>query len=84
MMRRCREYDIAFGLLEEGIRTIETTGERMFEAELYRLLGELELEVRDRERFLSCFAMPQGRIFRLPHLEHISRARQSGTATSGP
>jgi predicted ATPase len=45
MMRRCREYDIAFGLLEEGIRTIETTGERMFEAELYRLLGELELEV---------------------------------------
>jgi hypothetical protein len=45
MMRRCREYDIAFGLLEEGIRTIETTGERTFEAELYRLLGELELEV---------------------------------------
>jgi predicted ATPase len=43
--RRCREYDIAFGLLEEGIRTIETTGERLFEAELYRLLGEIELEV---------------------------------------
>jgi hypothetical protein len=32
-------------LLEEGIRTIETTGERMFEAELYRLRGELNLEV---------------------------------------
>ena len=45
MMKRCREYDIAFGLLEEGIRTIETTAKRMFEAELYRLLGELELEV---------------------------------------
>jgi hypothetical protein len=45
MMRRCREYDIAFGLLEEGIRAIETTGERMCEADLYRLLGELELEV---------------------------------------
>jgi hypothetical protein len=45
MMRRCREYDIAFGLLEEGFRTIETTGERMFEAELYRLFGELELEL---------------------------------------
>ena len=45
MMKRCREYDIAFGLLKEGIRTIETTAERMFEAELYRLLGELELEV---------------------------------------
>jgi predicted ATPase len=43
--RRCGEHDIAFGLIEEGIRTIETTGERMFEAELYRLLGELELEV---------------------------------------
>jgi hypothetical protein len=45
MMRRCRDYDIALGLLEEGIRTIETTGDRMFEADLYRLLGELELEV---------------------------------------
>ena len=45
MMRRCREYDIAFGLLEEGIRIIETTGERMCEAGLYRLLDELELEV---------------------------------------
>jgi tetratricopeptide (TPR) repeat protein len=43
--RRCGEYDIAFGLLEEGIRIIETTGERMFEAELYRLRGELELEI---------------------------------------
>jgi predicted ATPase len=45
MMRRCREYDIAFGLLEEGFRIIETTGKRMFEAELYRLFGELELEL---------------------------------------
>jgi hypothetical protein len=45
MMRRCREYDIACGLIEEGIRTIETTGERMFEGEPCRLLGELELEV---------------------------------------
>ena len=27
------------------MRAIETTGERMLEAELYRLLGELELEV---------------------------------------
>jgi predicted ATPase len=43
--RRCGEHDIAFGLIEEGIRTIETTGERMFEAELYRLSGELQLEV---------------------------------------
>jgi predicted ATPase len=43
--RRCGEYDIACGLLEEGFRTIETTGERMFEAEPYRLLGELQLEV---------------------------------------
>ena len=43
--RRCGEHDIAFGLIEEGIRTAETTGERMFEAELYRLLGELQLEV---------------------------------------
>jgi tetratricopeptide (TPR) repeat protein len=42
---RCGEHDIAFGLIEEGIRTIETTGERMFEAELYRLRGELQLEV---------------------------------------
>jgi len=38
-------YNIALGLLEEGIRIIETTGERMFEAELYRLRGELELEI---------------------------------------
>ena len=43
--RRCGDYDAASELLEEGIRIIETTGERMFEAELYRLLGELELEV---------------------------------------
>ena len=43
--RRCGEYDIAFGLIEEGIRIIETTGERMFEAELYRLRGELQLEI---------------------------------------
>ena len=42
---RCGEHDIAFGLIEEGIRTIETTEERMFEAELYRLRGELQLEV---------------------------------------
>jgi len=43
--RRCGELDIAFGLLEEGTQTTETTGERMVEAELYRLRGELRLEV---------------------------------------
>jgi hypothetical protein len=42
---RCGEHDIAFGLIEEGIGTFDTTGERMFEAELYRLHGELHLEV---------------------------------------
>jgi hypothetical protein len=31
MMRRRREYDIAFGLREEAIRTIETTAERILE-----------------------------------------------------
>jgi predicted ATPase len=43
--RRCGDYDVASELLEEGIRIIEATGERMFEAELYRLRGELQLEV---------------------------------------
>ena len=41
---RSGEYDSAFDLLTKGIRAIETTGEHMFEAELYRLRGELLLK----------------------------------------
>jgi tetratricopeptide (TPR) repeat protein len=45
--RRCKEYDIALELLDEGLRTIQSTGERMCEAELYRLKGEMLLESGD-------------------------------------
>jgi class 3 adenylate cyclase/tetratricopeptide (TPR) repeat protein len=41
---RCGDHAAALGLLDDGIRAIEATGERVNEPELYRLRGELLLE----------------------------------------
>jgi tetratricopeptide (TPR) repeat protein len=41
---RCGEFKVALALLDESIGIVEATQERMFEAELYRLRGELLLQ----------------------------------------
>jgi predicted ATPase len=42
--------EIGLSLLDDALQTVETTSERFFEAELYRLRGELLLMLGNRDR----------------------------------
>jgi class 3 adenylate cyclase/tetratricopeptide (TPR) repeat protein len=43
------ETEIGLGLLDEALRVTDSTGERVFEAELHRLQGELLLDLGNKE-----------------------------------
>jgi tetratricopeptide (TPR) repeat protein len=55
---RANQVDNAFGSLDDALRFVEQSGERYYEAELYRLRGELLLacgRASDEEEIQGCF-----------------------------
>jgi predicted ATPase len=45
----CRQYSEGLRAVEEGLRLVDRMGERFYEAELYRLRGELRLGLADAD-----------------------------------
>jgi predicted ATPase len=69
---RLGRQDVAYDLLQEAIREAEATEEKFFQAELYRIIGEVCLQLRNRdegvaslERALSIARSQQTRFWEL-------------------
>jgi predicted ATPase len=74
---------VGLTLIEEGLRMVENTGERLFEAELYRLRGELLLMLDQTsvaemalEQALAVARRQQARMWELRAATSLARLRR--------